>query len=110
MTLMTPEDEVRNSQEILERLQRSIRDLRRDVEGLREQALSGEELNETAVCKELGKLPGLLRQCVVAENTLNECRKKQAGIAKGEHALDLEQIRIEIGCKLDKLRCTVNPD
>lgn len=109
MTMKTPEEEVQTTEEIFDRLQETIRDLRREVEGLKEQAQSGEEINETAVTKKLGTIPGLLRHCVQAENTLNECRRKQAGIAKGGFALDLEQARIEIGCKLDQLRCTAYP-
>jgi len=104
MTITTPEHEIARSVEVLETLQDAIRALRREIEGLTQRARSGEEISETEVSKPLGKLSGLLAHCAMAENRLNDCRNKQAGIARGGYALDLEKAGADIGCKLDRLR------
>ncbi len=104
MTMITPEQEIATSEEHFKALQSAIRDLRREIESLREQATSGEELNETAASKALGKASGMVATCVKVESYLNDCRNRQAGIARGGYALDLDRARAEIGCKLDRLR------
>ncbi|HAR80871.1 MAG TPA: hypothetical protein DCS25_00565, partial [Sulfitobacter pontiacus] len=104
MTMNTPEQEIAASEEQLQALQVAIRDLRREIESLREQARSGEEVNETAASKALGKASGMVATCVKVETYLNECRNRQAGIARGGYALDMERARADIGCKLDRLR------
>lgn len=105
MTNITLEREIADSSEVFEALKEAIRDLRHEVEGLAQQARSGEEISETAVKSRLATLTGLVTHCAKAENTLNDCRNRQAGIARDGIAFDLEQARAEIGCKLDKLRC-----
>ncbi|MFD2739884.1 hypothetical protein ACFSUD_09915 [Sulfitobacter aestuarii] len=104
MTMITPEQDVAESAEILRSLQAAIAELRREIESLSQQARSGEEIRETAMSKPLGQVSGLLAHCLKAENTLNECRNRRAGIARGSYALDLDRARAEIGCKLDRLR------
>lgn len=104
MTMITPEQEIADSEEHFRALQSAIRDLRREIQSLKEQAISGEELNETAASKALGKASGMVATCVKVETYLNDCRNRQAGIARGGYALDLDRARAEIGCKLDRLR------
>jgi hypothetical protein len=104
MTMITPDEEIEHGTEVLNALLQSIRALRREIEGLKEQAQSGEVLSETDVSKPMGKVQGLVAQCAKAETYLNECRRKQAGIARGGYALDMDRARAEIGCKLDRLR------
>ncbi|AXI47048.1 hypothetical protein C1J03_14085 [Sulfitobacter sp. SK012] len=106
MTMITPEQQTAESAEVFEALKEAVRDLRREVQDLTDQAKSGEELKETAVTKPLGKIPGLIAHCAKAENTLNDCRNREAGIAQGGYALDLCKARADIGRKLDKLRAT----
>mgnify|MGYP003646843205 CR=1 FL=1 len=109
MTLITPEQEVADSEELLASLKRAIGDLREEIEGLRKQIRSGEEVNETATSRAVGKVAGMVGTCIKLETHLNECRNRQAGIARGGYALDLDRARAEIGCKLDRLRCSVYP-
>jgi cell division septum initiation protein DivIVA len=104
MTMITPEQEIATSEEHFKALQTAIRDLRREIMSLKEQANSGEEINETAASKALAKASGMVATCVKVENYLSECRNKQAGIARGGYALDLDRARADIGCKLDRLR------
>ncbi len=104
MTMITPEQQIATSEEHFSALQTAIRDLRREIQSLREQATSGEEFNETAASKALVKASGMVATCVKVENYLNDCRNRQAGIARGGYALDLDRARADIGCKLDRLR------
>ena len=101
MTIITPEQETEDSAEILRGLQEAIGALRR--------ARSGGELKETAVSGKTSKVAGLLAHCLKAENTLNDCRNRQAGIARGGYALDMDKARADIGCKLDRLRRCSDP-
>ena len=102
----TLERQIASSAEAFETLQEAIRELVREVEGLTKQARSGEEVTETAVVRRLGAIPGLVAHCAKAEKTLNDCRNRQIGTAGAGVVFDLEQARADIGCKLDKLRCT----
>ncbi|WP_386626987.1 hypothetical protein [Sulfitobacter geojensis] len=96
--------DVARGSELLASLHDAITDLRQEIEGLAQQRQSENTIDETAAKQSLGKLRELVTQCAKAENYLNECKSKQAGIAKGGYALDLDRARVEIGCKLDRLR------
>jgi hypothetical protein len=109
MTMITPEEEIAQAAELLNVLYDAIRTLRREIEGLANAVQSGEGINETAASQTLRNAPALLMQCVKAENFLNECRSKQAGIARGGYALDLDRARDDIGRKLDRLRRCYRP-
>lgn len=104
MTMITPDQMIATSEEHFRALQMAIRDLRREIESLKEQASSGGDFNETAASKALGKASGMVATCVKVENYLSDCRNRQAGIARGGYALDLDRARADIGCKLDRLR------
>ncbi|MGJ8617737.1 MAG: hypothetical protein ACSHWS_12930 [Sulfitobacter sp.] len=104
MTMITPEQEIADSEERLLSLRNAISDLRREVESLKQRALSGEEINETSATKVIGKVTSIVGSCAKVETYLNDCRNRQAGIARGGYALDLAKARVEIGGKLDRLR------
>ncbi|MEM9968307.1 MAG: hypothetical protein AAF755_09425 [Pseudomonadota bacterium] len=104
MTIITPEGEVARAAEVLSALHRAIHTLRRELEGLADAVQSGDDINEAEAAKSLRTALGLVMQCLKAETYLNECRSKQAGIAKGGRALDLGKARDDIGRKLDRLR------
>ncbi|WP_152466087.1 hypothetical protein [Sulfitobacter sp. THAF37] len=104
MEVKNLQEEVAYNTEVLEALQSAIRDLRRRIEEITRQARSLEDIDPKAVSQGLKDIQALIPQCAKAENTLNESRNKQAGIARGHHALDLDRARAEIGCKLDRLR------
>jgi antitoxin (DNA-binding transcriptional repressor) of toxin-antitoxin stability system len=106
MTLLTPEHVVFETENLLNSVIGSIKDLRQEIEGLKERVRAGESLETTQNSKTVSSATSLLRTCQEVENRLVECRSKSAGIAKGGYALDLERARAEIGCKLDRLRCT----
>ncbi|WP_300029382.1 hypothetical protein [uncultured Roseobacter sp.] len=106
MTTMTPEHVASQSEDLLNSVIGSIRDLRKELEDLKEKVRAGEEFQTTQGSKSVASATSLLRTCQEVENRLVECRSKTAGIARGGYALDLEKARADIGCKLDRLRCT----
>ena len=104
MTLLTPEHVASDTENLLNSVIGSIKDLRQELEDLREKVRLGEGLEKTQDSKTVSSTVSLLKTCQEVENRLVECRSKSAGIAKGGYALDLERARSEIGCKLDRLR------
>jgi hypothetical protein len=105
MTLITPELVASQTEDLLNSVIISVRDLRKEIEDLKQQVRTGEAI-ATNGSKTVTQAVSLLETCQKVENRLVECRSKHAGIARGGYALDLEKARAEIGCKLDRLRCT----
>ncbi|WP_425045424.1 hypothetical protein [Primorskyibacter sp. S87] len=104
MTLITPEERVSQTAELLLSLETSIRALRQAAEELRRQIVTGEDADLAGAGKQLGQVDGLIRSCQKVETSFVEQQNRQAGIAQGGYALDLEQARFEIGCRLARLR------
>lgn len=104
MTLITPEERISRTAELLQSLERSIRDLRKAAEDLRMQIETGEDADLAGPSKQLGQVNGLIRDCQKVETSFVEQVRKEAGIAQGGYALDLERARFEIGCRLARLR------
>lgn len=109
MTLLTPEHVASETENLLNSVIGTIKDLRQELEDLKEKVRAGENFENTQGSKTVSSATSLLKTCQEVENRLVECRSKSAGIAKGGYALDLERARVEIGCKLDRLRCTARP-
>ena len=106
MTLTTAIDDVSESQNLLNSVIRSVKDLRQELEALKDRVEEGDDLDTAQSNKKISSATALLQTCQNVENRLVDCRNKSAGIAQGGYALDLERARAEIGCKLDRLRCT----
>lgn len=106
MTLITPEQDIAELEELFASIRSSIGILRREIESLKERAEAGEEINETTAAKSIRSVNGLVSECQKAELKLYDCRNLQAGIVRGGYALDLDGARDKIGCQLDRLRCT----
>ena len=106
MTLTTAINEVSEAQNLLNSVISSVQDLRQELEALKNRVKDEEGLEGAQDNKKVASATALLQTCQNVENRLVECRKKSAGIAQGGYALDLERARAEIGCKLDRLRCT----
>jgi hypothetical protein len=104
MTLITPEERVLRTAELFQSLQDSIRNLRQQAEGLRRQIEAGEDADLVNGNKQVAAVDGLLRTCQKVEASLDEQYHRKAGIVRGGYALDLEQARFEIGCRLARLR------
>ncbi len=104
MTLITPEERISQTADLLQSLERSIRDLRQTAEELRQQIGAGEDADLAGASKQLGQLEGLIRSCQKVETSFVEQHHRQAGIAQRGYALDLERARFEVGCRLARLR------
>jgi hypothetical protein len=104
MILITPEECVSRTAELLQSVQGSIRELRKQVEDLKQQIRTGEDADFASGTKQIASADGLIRTCQKVEASLVEQLHKQVGIATGGYALDLERARSEIGCRLARLR------
>lgn len=105
----TPVDEVAMNEESFLSLFDAIGDLRRQINALKNDAVAGGNLDSAETTKTLAEFNKVVAACGIAENRLHECRNKQAGIARGGYALDLDRARADIGCKLDRLRQCGDP-
>lgn len=106
MTLTTAIDEASEAQNLLNSVITSVKELRQELETLKERVREEEGLDGARSNKKVASATALLQTCQNVENRLVECRNKSAGIAQEGYAMDLERARAEIGCKLDRLRCT----
>lgn len=110
MTTITLEQEIEDGTELLGSLYAAVRSLRREIEALTTRVRSDEAIKETEINRSMTDVRGMVVQCARAEMSLDENKKKQSGIAQGGYALDLDQARADIGCKLDRLRRCSDPD
>ncbi len=104
MTLITPDERVSRTAELLQSLGESLCNLRQQAEDLRKQIEAGEDADLATGNKRLGQVESLIRCCQKVEVSLDEQQNKQVGIAQGGYALDLEAARVEVGCRLARLR------
>jgi hypothetical protein len=104
MTLITPDDRISRTADLLRSLEESLGNLRRQAEDLRRQIETGEEADLVNGSKQVAQVNSLIRSCQKVEENFVEHHNRQAGIAQGGYALDLEQARSEIGCRLARLR------
>lgn len=104
MTLITPEERISRTADLLTSLEETIRGLRNAAEDLRRRIEAGEDTDLAGAAKQLGQVGSLIRDCQKVEKSFVEHHHAQAGIARGGYALDLEQARVVVGCRLARLR------
>lgn len=104
MTLITPEERVARTADLLRSLEDSVRDLRQMAEDLKRRIEAGEDADLTGGTRQVDQLCRLIRSCQNVEERFVEQHHKQSGIARGGYALDLDAARFEIGCRLARLR------
>ena len=104
MILITPEERVSRTAELLQSLEEEVRDLRRMAQDLKRRLQAGEDAELGGSGREMAQVAQLIRSCQKVEECLVQQHEKQAGIAQGGYALDLVQARFEIGCRLARLR------
>ncbi len=104
MTLITPDDRISRTADLLRSLEESLGNLRRQAEDLMRQIETGEEADLVNGSKQVAQVSSLIRSCQKVEENFVEHHNRQAGIAQGGYALDLEAARSEIGCRLARLR------
>jgi hypothetical protein len=101
-------DELAQAEAMFASVQRSLAELREALECLKERAISRGDIDGTTTSKTFIQLTDAVGRCQKAGLILNDCRNKQAGIARGGYALDMDKARFDIGCKLDRLRCAID--
>lgn len=107
MTLITAKtlgDEAQATAELLKALQDSIAGLRRTAQTLRDQLAEGVTDGLANGARELQGADQLARNCMKTEVALAEICNRNAGIVRGGYALDLDVARLEVGCRLGRLR------
>ena len=104
MTLITPDECVSKSADLLRSVQEAILRLRQQAEDLRKQLEAGEEMDLADGNKQLASVDRLISNCHKAELNLAEQQKRQKGIVGDGQGLDLNVARLEIGCRLARLR------
>ncbi len=104
MTLITPEERVSQTADLLKSLQNSIQELRQKAEDLKARIEAGEDAELSGPKRQVDDISKLIRSCQNVEERFVERYHKQAGIVRGGYALDLDAARSEIGCRLAKLR------
>jgi hypothetical protein len=109
MTLITPEERFSRTAELLASLEDSVRELRQQVQDLTKQIEAGEDADLVSGQRRVAAAEALVKTCQKVEANLVEQHYRQVGIAQGGYALDLEQARSEIGCRLARLRACANP-
>ncbi|MEC3862212.1 hypothetical protein VK792_13035 [Mesobacterium sp. TK19101] len=102
MQVMIPETEEVFLKEQFERAVKAVVFLSEELEALKTKVDAG-EATEAEGKKALTSLNFWMRQAHEMEMALARIRREEAGIAGG-YGCDLEQARIEIGCRLDRLR------
>jgi hypothetical protein len=101
-------DELAEAEAMFASVHRTLAELREALESLKQQAASGEEIDATMTSRTFIQLTDAVGRCQKAGLILNDCRNRQAGIARGGYALDFDKARADIGCKLDRLRCAID--
>ena len=101
-------DELAHAEAMFASVQVTLAELREALECLKKQARAGEEIDATQTSKTFIQLTDAVWRCQQAGMILNDCRNKQAGIARGGYALDMGDPRGEVGLKRDRLRCSID--
>lgn len=109
MILITPEEQISQSAELLHSVHRSLKALRQQAEQLRQQIEDGVDTDLTDGTRQLAKANDLIRQCQKVETQLVEQSNKQAGIAGAGYVLDLDEARSKVGSLLARLRASADP-
>ena len=104
MTVITANTDSAATQELLQTFLARIRDLRIIIDGLNQRVADGEDIDFAMAQKLLSPSEGLVKTCLKLEASFADQKNRELGIAQGGYAIDLEQARFEIGCRLARLR------
>lgn len=108
--LITAQAEKDRLQAERESITHLLRDLREDLEQMAAKMRGGEGVKTPEVKALLTDMRYWLKALRETEAELETIRRKEAGITGG-YGLDMERARVEIGCRLDRLRrcCSADP-
>ncbi|WP_158967895.1 hypothetical protein [Chachezhania sediminis] len=102
--LSTENDRTQQTEELLRSLEESIIRLRQQAEDLRIRLETGEDWDQTSSIRQVASAEGLIRACQKVEICLVERQNRERGLVRGHAPIDLDTVRFEIGCRLDRLR------
>ncbi len=104
-----PDDRMERAEELVASMRALIADLRGELEQAMARARADERLSVTDNSKHIAEARRLVLACQQAELDLGKEQARTMGVVQNGHAIDLEQARHEIGCRLDKLRRCYDP-
>lgn len=110
MNKITPEEHVSQTAELLQSLHSSIRRLRQNAETMCNDLANGADADTAQATRQIASVEGLIRICQKVESSLVEQYHKQTGSGPAGAAFDLDEVRSEIGRRLDRLRATGGED
>jgi hypothetical protein len=84
--------------------------LQKQIVAFRDQLERGEGVDVSAMKADIGRLTGVIESGLKAENRLEQARRERNGIGPCGYALDLDDARASIGCKLNRLRACCQAD
>jgi len=103
MTLITPDEEPIGLSTSINSLERQLADMRADLEVLYGKIRAGDLDQLRNATKATAEIRQWLKIAIEAEAQLEKRNKQDKGIVH-DYALDLEQARASVGCRLDRLR------
>jgi len=104
MALFTPQERMMRTAELLQSVEVSLTNLRQDAEAARD-LIGTDEADITETARRIGKVDGLVQTLQKMEAKLVEFQDKHIGsqrVRDGEY--DMDAARLEIGCRLARLR------
>ena len=107
MSLITTDTlavDTQSTADLLKALQESIADLRQTTIALKKQIQNGETADLAGSAREIQAVDQLARNCMKTEVNLAEICSRNAGIVRGGYAVDMDAARVEVGCRLARLR------
>lgn len=103
MSLITPDDGPTSLTTSIDLLERQLADLRQGIVEISNKIQAGDLDQLKHATKATGEIRQWLRIAIEAEAQLEKRNKRDRGIVR-DYALDLDDARAQIGCRLDRLR------
>ena len=103
MVLITPEEGPTGLTTSINALERQLADMREELENLYLKIRAGELDELKNAHKATGEIRQWLKIAIEAEAQLEKRKKQDRGIVN-DYALDFDDARTQIGCRLDRLR------
>lgn len=103
MTLITLEKEASRLDTVIDRAEATIRDLTLEIEGLQRRVRDGDVTAIKEAQRTAADVRAWLKIATETEQQIAERRKNDAGV-RGGYAIDFDDARHQIGCRLARLR------
>lgn len=103
MSVIKVSDEERAAEALLEQAEIHCREMLGDLEIVRQYYKDKDDLSETELRRVLNNVAKSVQTVFDERRRLDEFRKRHLGIVN-EYALDFDQVRSEVGSRLDRIR------